>query len=85
MSRLPAEVLWHSSGIRWASNDFHGRCRTSNTNGNSGEVTRDEKNISSRGIMVLSASALMAGSAQRWIHVRVESANGGNNNVSIND
>src|ERR1035441_3577745 len=34
--------------------------------------------------MVLSASALMAGSAQRWIHVRVESANGGNNNVSIN-
>ena len=36
------------------------------------------------GIMLLSATALMAGSAQRWIHVRVESANGGNNNVSIN-
>ena len=34
--------------------------------------------------MLLSATALMAGSAQRWIHVRVESANGGNNNVSIN-
>ena len=36
------------------------------------------------GIMLLSATALMAESAQRWIHVRVESANGGNNNVSIN-
>ena len=36
------------------------------------------------GIMLLSATALMAQSAQRWIHVRVESAKGGNDNVSIN-
>jgi hypothetical protein len=36
------------------------------------------------GIMLLSAAALMAESAQRWIHVRVESARGGNDNLSIN-
>jgi hypothetical protein len=34
--------------------------------------------------MLLCASALMAESAQRWIHVRVESAKGGNDNVSVN-
>ena len=36
------------------------------------------------GIMLLSAAALTAGSVQRWIHVRVESARGGNDSVSIN-
>lgn len=36
------------------------------------------------GMMLLSAAALMADSAQRWIHVRVESARGGNDNLSIN-
>jgi hypothetical protein len=35
-------------------------------------------------ILFLSASALMAASAQRWIHLRVETARGASGNVSIN-
>ena len=35
-------------------------------------------------ILFLSAGALLAASAQRWIHVRVESAGGASGNVSIN-
>ena len=43
------------------------------------------KNISQvLAILFLSAAALMAASAQRWIHVRVESARGVSGNVSIN-
>jgi hypothetical protein len=35
-------------------------------------------------VLFLSAAGLMAASAQRWIHVRVESARGVSGNVSIN-
>jgi hypothetical protein len=34
--------------------------------------------------MLLSTAAVTAASAQRWIHVRVEGANGGSGNVSFN-
>ena len=36
------------------------------------------------GILFLSATAVMAASAQRWIHVRVESVKGVSANVSFN-
>ena len=35
-------------------------------------------------ILVLGATALLAASAERWIHVRVESAKGGNASLSVN-
>lgn len=35
-------------------------------------------------ILLMSAAALMAGSVQRWIHVRVETARGVGGNVSVN-
>jgi hypothetical protein len=36
------------------------------------------------GILVLSVAALMAASAERWIHVRVEGAKGGSASLSLN-
>ena len=63
---------------------FQGKYGTSNGNGNSSEVTRDEENISSRGDYVVECNRADGRISQRWIHVRVEGAKGGNNNVSIN-
>lgn len=40
--------------------------------------------IQSMALLIFSAAALMGASAERWIHVRVESARGVNSNVSFN-